>query len=96
MPLVFLTKDGQISRYNFRKFGELPFHLVRCKQFEDLYANVLFNYQWLYAKMSACPLQALLSDFEDACNHLDDKDVKRQITLVADSLRLGGAILGMC
>ena len=46
-----------ISRYNLRKFGELPYHLVRCKQFEDLYSNVLFNYQWLYAKMSACPLQ---------------------------------------
>ena len=32
MPLVFLTKDGKISRYNLRKFAELPYHLVRCKQ----------------------------------------------------------------
>ena len=96
MPLVFLTKDGKISRYNLRKFGELPFHLVRCKQFDDLYKNVLFNYQWLYAKMSACPLQTVLSDFEDACMHMTDKqkNEKREITLVADSLRLGGAILG--
>ena len=96
MPLVFLTKDGKISRYNLRKFGELPYHLVRCRQFEDLYVNVLFNYQWLYAKMSACPLQAVLSDFEDACNHMNEaqKDEKREIMLVADSLRLGGAILG--
>ena len=82
------------SRYNLRKFGELPYHLVRCKQFEDLYVNVLFNYQWLYAKMSACPLQAVLGDFEDACSHVEDKSAKREITLVADSLRLGGAILG--
>ena len=46
--------------------------------------------------MSACPLQAVLGDFEDAYNHLteDAKDVKREIQLVADSLRLGGAILG--
>jgi hypothetical protein len=29
MPLVFLTKDGKISRYNLRKFAELPYHLVR-------------------------------------------------------------------
>ena len=96
MPLVFLTKDGKISRYNLRKFGELPYHLVRCRQFEDLYVNVLFNYQWLYAKMSACPLQTVLSDFEDACAHMTDKqkNEKREITLVADSLRLGGAILG--
>ena len=96
MPNVFYTKDGKLSRYNLRKFGELPYHLVRCKQFKNLYEEVLFNYQWLYAKMSACPLQAVLSDFEDAYNHLenDAKDVKREIQLVADSLRLGGAILG--
>ena len=48
MPLVFLTKDGKISRYNLRKFGELPYHLVRCRQFDDLCVNVLFNYQVTY------------------------------------------------
>ena len=57
MPLVFRNKDGKITRYNLRKFGELAFQLIRCKQFDDLYNHVLFNYQWLYAKMSACPLQ---------------------------------------
>ena len=50
--------------------------LYRCSQFEDLFSNVLFNYQWLYAKMSACPLQAVLSDFEDACGHVTDKDAR--------------------
>ena len=67
---------------------------MRCKHYEDLYSNVLFNYQWLYAKMSACPLQSVLSDFEDACQHVEDKNARREITLVADSFRLGGAILG--
>ena len=71
---------------------------MRCRQFEGklgLYENVLFNYQWLYAKMSACPLQAVLGDFEDTWDNLTDehKNEKREITLVADSLRLGGAIL---
>ena len=98
MPLVFITKDGKSSRYNLRKFGELPYHLIRCKHFEDLFVNVLFNYQWLYAKLSACPLQAVLSDFEDASHHLDgldnESEIKREIMLVADSIRLGGAILG--
>ena len=46
-----------------------------------------------YRKMCACPLQKILSDFEDAFNHIDDPVARRQITLVADSLRLGGAIL---
>jgi hypothetical protein len=58
---LFYNKDGKLSRYNLRKFGELPYHLVRCKQFKELYSNVLFNYQWLYSKMSACPLQVSLT-----------------------------------
>jgi hypothetical protein len=58
----------------------------RCSQFEDLFSNVLFNYQWLYAKMSACPLQAVLSDFEDACNFVSDKDAKYMLGINWDSL----------
>lgn len=75
------------------KFGELPFHLVRSRRFKDLYENVLFNYEWLHAKLSSCPLQAVLADFEDASNNNDDKDSRRELMLVADALRLGGAIL---
>ncbi|KAK4290424.1 hypothetical protein Pmani_036667 [Petrolisthes manimaculis] len=75
------------------QFGELPFHLVRARRFEDLYTHVLFNYQWLHAKLSSCPLQAVLSDFEDASAHIDDRDQIRELMLVADALRLGGAIL---
>ena len=59
-------------------FAQFP---IRCSQFEDLFSNVLFNYQWLYAKMSACPLQAVLSDFEDACNHVTDKDARYSAAL---------------
>ena len=94
MPLVFYTQDGKISRYNLRKFGELPYHLVRSGNFQDLFSSVLFNYQWLYAKMCACPLQSLLADFEDALNFTDNKDDKRELILVSDSIRLGGAVLG--
>ncbi|KAK9887312.1 hypothetical protein WA026_021621 [Henosepilachna vigintioctopunctata] len=93
-PLVFYSKDGKVSRYNLRKFGELPFHLVRSRRFKDLYENVLFNYEWLHAKLSSCPLQAVLSDYEDACNNIDNKDSRRELLLVADALRLGGAVLG--
>ncbi|XP_066257781.1 NACHT and WD repeat domain-containing protein 2 [Euwallacea similis] len=93
-PLVFYSKDGNVSRYNLRKFGELPFHLVRSRRFTDLYENVLFNYEWLHAKLCSCPLQSVLSDYEDACIHIEDKDSKRELLLVADALRLGGAVLG--
>ncbi|CAB3255055.1 unnamed protein product [Arctia plantaginis] len=92
-PLVFTSADGSMKRYNLRKFGELPFHLVRSKRFTDLYAEVLFNYEWLHAKLNCCPLQAVLADFEDAKQHVN-KDAVRELMLVADALRLGGAILG--
>ncbi|KAH9643947.1 hypothetical protein HF086_016497 [Spodoptera exigua] len=92
-PLVFTSADGANKRYNLRKFGELPFHLVRSKRFTDLYAEVLFNYEWLHAKLNCCPLQAVLADFEDAKLHVS-KDAVRELMLVADALRLGGAILG--
>ncbi|KAF2895446.1 hypothetical protein ILUMI_10727 [Ignelater luminosus] len=92
-PLVFLTKDGKVARYNLRKFGEMSYHMVRARRFKDLYENVLFNYEWLYAKLSSCPLQAILSDYEDCSIHLEDKDAKRELMLVADALRLGGAVL---
>lgn len=68
--------------------------MVRSKRFKDLYENVLFNYEWLHAKLSSCPLQAVLADYEDACIHIDNKDAKRELVLVADALRLGGAVLG--
>lgn len=56
---------------------------------------MLFNYDWLHAKLSSCPLQAVLADFEDASINTDDKDSKRELMLVADALRLGGAILAI-
>lgn len=94
-PLAFTNQEGIISRYNLRKFGELPYHLVRSRRFRDLYEHVLFNYDWIHAKLSSCPLQAVLADFEDASCNTDDKDAKRELMLVADALRLGGAILAV-
>lgn len=77
------------------QFGEMPYHLVRSHRFQDLYEHVLFDYDWLHAKLSSCPLQAVLADFEDASNQIDDSDAKRELMLVADALRLGGAILAV-
>ena len=57
-----------------------------------LYLQVLYNYDWIYAKMSACPLQSLLADYEDAARHLTGP-AAREARMVADSLRLGGSVL---
>ena len=102
MPLAFYKggstlSQGQgkfkVARYNLRKFSELPFQLVRCYRYKDLYDHVLFNYKWLFAKMSALPLNEVLGDFEDAVQHIKDPQARKEINLVADSIRLGGAIL---
>ena len=98
MPLAYYNKAGKLTRYNLRKFTELPFQLVRCFRYKDLYDNVLFNYQWLYNKMCALPLPEVLGDFEDAIKNIRKDPMKndtvhKEISLVADSLRLGGAIL---
>lgn len=94
-PLVFASKDGSVTRYNLRKFGELPFHFVRSRRFKDLFEHVLFNYDWIHAKLSSCPLQAVLADYEDASVNIDNKESRRELMLVADALRLGGAILAV-
>lgn len=73
----------------------MPYHMIRSRRFQDLYEHVLFNYEWLHAKLSSCPLQAVLADFEDASNNIDDADARRELMLVADALRLGGAILAI-
>ena len=74
-----MTSDNlYVGKNDFAsQFGELPYHLVRSRRFKDLYENVLFNYEWLHAKLSSCPLQAVLADYEDASNNRDDKEAKR-------------------
>ena len=72
--------------------------LVRWFCYKDLYDSVLFNYQWLYHKMCALPLPEVLGDFEDAIKNIrldveKHDTIQKEIGLVADSLRLGGAIL---
>ncbi|KAJ8313494.1 hypothetical protein KUTeg_008055 [Tegillarca granosa] len=88
-PLEFTDKSGNVIRYNLRKLSEMPFHMVRSHQYEELLSNVLFNYNWLHAKLSSMPLQTVLADFEDLLEHVYQKDVK----LIADAIRLSSSIL---
>ena len=92
-PLVYLDKEGHLSRFNLRKFSELPYHLIRAKKFEDLFREVLFNYSWLHAKLSSCPLEMVVADFQAAYESLEDAELRRQVLMVQDTLKLGGGIL---
>ena len=52
MPLVFLSSEENVKRFNLRKLGELTFHLARAGRLEDLYKQCLFNFDWMYAKVT--------------------------------------------
>jgi WD40 repeat protein len=97
-PNVYHAADGTVSRFNGRKFGELSFHLSRSKRFEDLFHMVLFNYEWLHSKLSCCPLQSVLADFEyckvqlKKYDKVEAQDVK-EVQLMIDAIKLAAAIL---
>ena len=89
MPLEYTDASGKVIRFNLRKLNEYPYHLIRSHRYDVLFEEVLFNYNFLHAKLSCMPLTALLSDFEDYLAVQYDKDVK----LLADALRLSASIL---
>ena len=68
-PLVYLDKDGFLSRFNLRKFSELPCHLIGARRFSDLFSELLFNYSWLHAKLSSSPLDRVVQDFQVRHSH---------------------------
>ena len=63
-PFIFRgSGDGDI-RYNKRKLSELPFHLIKCKDYKELKRTVFFNYSWLYAKLRSTSVMQLIEEFE--------------------------------
>ncbi|KAK3802261.1 hypothetical protein RRG08_004547, partial [Elysia crispata] len=88
-PLEFTDSNGKVIRHNLRKLSEMPYHLIRSHRYEDLYDRVIFNYNWLHAKLSSMPLQSVIADFEDLLQHVFDKDVR----VIADAIRLSSSIL---
>ena len=80
------------TRYNLRKLGELPFHLIESRRYSDLKQEVLFNYEWLHSKLSAMNLHDLLSDFRNAIDAgLQDPEVN----LLFSALRVGGSFVNL-
>ena len=41
------------SEWNVRKMMELPLHMVKCGDLQALKDEVLFNLEWLLAKLKA-------------------------------------------
>lgn len=91
-PEIFFNPIDNSVRYNGRKLSELPFHLIRSGRIEELYSRVLFNYKFLYAKLSCMPLNSLIADFEDC---LSSYKYDKEVVLVSDALRLSSSILSV-
>jgi hypothetical protein len=77
MPLHFRSS----GRPNVRKLRRLPVCLQRCNRLAELFETVLFNPDWLLAKLKAFGVRGLLEDF--SILHPADVDVDR----VADAIR---------
>lgn len=83
-PLVYNTYNTE-ARYNYRKLNQLPYHLAKAGRNEDLYGEVLFNYDWLITKLKACSASHLIADYGLAPN--------REVALVVEVLRMCEAAL---
>ncbi len=45
-------KNGKRElRINKRKLFELPFHLLKCKDYDLLKEEIFFNFEWIYATL---------------------------------------------
>lgn len=76
------TKDN----FNYRKLNQLPFHLAKAERIEDLKDEVYFNFNWIETKLKACAVQRVIQDYNLV--------PVREVTLVADALRMSEAALG--
>lgn len=82
-PLIFTgnTRNSNANssttvRYNLRKLSELPFQLILAQREEDLYNHVLFNYDFIHAKLSCMPLNNCIFDYESSFEFNHDKEVR--------------------
>jgi NACHT domain- and WD repeat-containing protein len=76
-PLIFMNADKSNVRYNLRKLSELPYQLLHAERTDDLYNHVLFNYDFMQAKLSCMPLNLCIFDYESALEYVFDKEVRQ-------------------
>ncbi|WAQ98657.1 NWD2-like protein [Mya arenaria] len=89
-PLMF-KQNRKLSQFNKRKLTELPYHQLKSARTEEFRDKCVFNYEWLWAKLSASGLQLLLEDLELALATSDDADT--DIQTLADTIRIAGSTL---
>ena len=84
-------EDGTRNNvFNYRKLSELPRHLIKSKDLENLCKHVFFSFDFLLAKLKAFGYQALLEDVIEARKAFPDVlDLK----LLMDILKISSRTL---
>ena len=83
-PLMFDSRKDQ-AIYNLRKLSELPFHLLKSGNFDQMREECLCNFEFLLAKLQGTSLQLLMGDFS---SYLDVKPNDRDVELLHECLQL--------
>jgi WD40 repeat protein len=71
--------------FNKRKLAELPYHLIRSKQLNELKETVLCNYFFLLEKLRAMSSSLVMDDFRMAVNEFPEDD---ELQLLFDTIGL--------
>ena len=83
-------KSGQDSSdvFNYRKLSELPRHLIRSRDLENLCEHVLFNFDFIFTKLCAFGYQTLVEDVVEASKEFpEEKEIKTLVEVLKISSR---------
>ena len=85
-PNIFAKKDEKAKIvYNYRKLSELPRHLIKSRNLQALKDHVIFNFDFLSAKICALGLRSLMQDFNEALEVFKNE---REIKLLRDCIQM--------
>lgn len=102
---VFPNADRQVAPqplefdedlFNLRKLQELPYHLYCCKDSERLCADVIYDYEWLFAKLRSCSFIELIADLELTdvdCSVLKDSLLMSRSSIQSNPNSLAGQLV---
>ncbi|RDD38573.1 NACHT and WD repeat domain-containing protein 2 [Trichoplax sp. H2] len=90
-PLI-LTENSRSRQivYNLRKMSELPYHLIQLQEIDRLKQDILFNFDWIYHKISATSFYHVLDDYMAAVAVFPD-DI--EINVIYKTMRLSSTAL---
>ena len=90
-PLIYDANAYENSVvFNKRKLTELPYHLIKSKQLNELKETVMCNYEFLLAKLRAMPCSLLMDDLRMAVNNFPEDD---ELQLLFDTIGLSVSAL---